>query len=209
MDGGELYLEVGQLRAIILALLATIFIILVLTSANRFAQSRIKPLSQAAGIISGLQADAFIPIPIATPVSMIGALPEIEALADLLSKKHRISAEVTRGVIGTAYGEGKRIGLDPLLIVAVISIESRFNPIAQSDAGAMGLMQIIPQYHKAQIASRSVLDPLTNIRVGAGVLKDYIKSTGTEIAGLQRYNGASEDTTNAYATKVLSEKQRL
>jgi len=48
-----------------------------------------------------------------------------------------------------------------------------------------------------------------NIRLGARVLRDYIKSTGTEVAGLQRYNGSTSDTGNAYATKVLGEKQRL
>ena len=72
-------------------------------------------------------------------------------------------------------------------------------------------MQIIPSYHKDQLGDHpgAVLDPITNIRVGANVLKDYIRRAGDEIAGLQRYNGASDDTTNAYANKVLGEKLRL
>ncbi len=41
------------------------------------------------------------------------------------------------------------------------------------------------------------------------MLKDYITRGGTEIAGLQRYNGATVDATNAYANKVLGEKLRL
>jgi len=71
---------------------------------------------------------------------------------------------------------------------------------------------VIPRFHKEHLdsaASESVLDPHANIRLGARVLKDYIRSGGTEVAGLQRYNGSTGDETNAYAAKVLGEKQRL
>ena len=91
-------------------------------------------------------------------------------------------------------------------------MESRFNPIAQSDGGAQGLMQVIPRYHKDHFEAAhvdSVLDPYANIRLGARVLKEYIRRGGTEVAGLQLYNGSAADATNAYATKVLGEKQRL
>jgi len=140
------------------------------------------------------------------------ARPEIEALATSLAKRYRVSTDATRGLVATAYREGRRIGLDPLLIIAVIAVESRFNPIAESDMGAQGLMQVIPRFHKEHLEggeAASVLDPHANIRLGARVLKDYIKSGGTEVAGLQRYNGSSGDASNAYAAKVLGEKQRL
>jgi len=138
--------------------------------------------------------------------------PEIDALAASLAKRYRVSIEATRSLIATAYGEGRRIGLDPLLIIAVIAVESRFNPIAESAMGAQGLMQVIPRFHKKHLegaATDSVLEPHANIRLGARVLKDYIKSGGTEVAGLQRYNGSTGDESNAYAAKVLGEKQRL
>jgi soluble lytic murein transglycosylase-like protein len=136
---------------------------------------------------------------------------EIDALAASLAKRYRVSIEATRSVVATAYREGSRIGLDPLLIVAVIAVESRFNPIAESEMGAQGLMQVIPRFHRENLesAADSMLDPHANIRLGARVLKDYIRSGGTEIAGLQRYNGASGDESNTYAAKVLGEKQRL
>jgi len=137
--------------------------------------------------------------------------PDVENLSSVVARRYRVSRDATRSLVGAAYRAGRRSGVDPLLVVAVIAVESRFNPIAQSDGGAMGLMQIIPRYHanKLDDKSGSVLDPETNIELGVTVLKDYIKRGGTEIAGLQLYNGALGDPENGYATRVLAEKQRL
>jgi soluble lytic murein transglycosylase-like protein len=136
---------------------------------------------------------------------------EIENLSGIVARRYRVSLEATRSVVGAAYRAGSRSGVDPLLIVAVIAVESRFNPIAQSVGGAMGLMQVIPHYHADKFDAKlgSVLDPETNIQLGATVLKDSIKRGGTEIAGLQLYNGSFGDPANGYATRVLAEKQRL
>jgi len=138
--------------------------------------------------------------------------PEIEAVANAVARRYRISQEATREHVGTAYREGKAIGVDPLLIIAVMAVESRFNPIAQSDGGAIGLMQVIPRFHTDKFnAARgeSVLDPRINIQLGARVLKEYIRRGGTDVAGLQLYNGASADASNVYANKVLGERQRI
>ncbi|HWZ74195.1 MAG TPA: transglycosylase SLT domain-containing protein [Casimicrobiaceae bacterium] len=136
----------------------------------------------------------------------------IETLARVVGIKYRISHDITREFVGTAYLEAKRNRLDPLLIVAVMAVESGFNPAAQSDGGAIGLMQVIPRYHPDKFSAargESVRDPSTNIRVGSQALKEYIVRGGTEAAGLQLYNGAAGDTSNAYATKVAAERQRL
>ena len=105
------------------------------------------------------------------------------------------------------------MGLDPLLVLAVISIESRFNPIAESAMGAKGLMQIIPKYHRAKLdalgGEDSVLDPESNIMVGTRILQEYVHRTGTLEAGLQFYNGAFWDGSAQYAQKVLAERDRL
>jgi len=198
------------MRAIVLALLATLCIALVATSALRVDRLL---AATTPHLPSDLPAGRHDSQPsLAPPSAAREVRPEIEALATSVAKRYRISAEATRGLVATAYGEGKRIGLDPLLIVAVIAVESRFNPIAESDGGAQGLMQVIPGYHKDHLAAAgidSVLDPNANIRLGARILKEYIRRGGTEIAGLQLYNGSSDDATNAYAVKVLGEKQRL
>jgi soluble lytic murein transglycosylase-like protein len=138
--------------------------------------------------------------------------PGIEAVANAIARKYRVSEEATRDFVHHAYREGARYGVDPLLIVAVMAVESRFNPVAQSDGGAMGLMQVIPRFHAEKFDAsnqETVLDPRTNIHVGVKILKEYIGRGGNEPAGLQLYNGAPDDPSLAYATRVLGEKRLL
>jgi len=72
-------------------------------------------------------------------------------------------------------------------------------------------MQVIPRFHMDKFLpeEESALTPHTNIRIGALVLKEYIRRAGGLVEGLQLYNGAAFDETTAYANKVLGEKQRL
>ena len=116
-------------------------------------------------------------------------------------------------MVGAAHRAAREVGLDPLLVLAVISVESRFNPIAESVMGAKGLMQIIPKYHRAKLdalgGEEAVLDPESNILLGARILQEYIYRTGTVEGGLQFYNGAFWDGSAQYALKVMAERERL
>jgi soluble lytic murein transglycosylase-like protein len=135
------------------------------------------------------------------------------ALSEFVANRYRVSQDVAFDLVSLAHRVGEHHQLDPLLIIAVIAIESRFNPIAESVAGAKGLMQIIPKYHTDKLEAfggeRAVFDPATNIRVGAQILKEYIRITGNLGIALQMYAGALSDTEDQYTHKVLSEKQRL
>jgi soluble lytic murein transglycosylase-like protein len=209
--GHELHLELGRTRAMILALLATLCVAVVAPTALRADRLWAATFTQPIADLPIGQADISAVVPARLSVTRDPG-PEIDALATLVAKRYRIANETTRGLVAAAYREGRRVGLDPLLIVAVIAVESRFNPIAESDAGAQGLMQVIPGYHKEQMEAAGVdsaLDPHDNIRLGAQILKEYIRRGGTEVAGLQIYNGATADASNAYAVKVLGERQRL
>jgi len=139
--------------------------------------------------------------------------PHHQVLASYLARRYRIATDATADLVSEAYAVGRAVGLDPLLILAVISVESRFNPIAESDKGAKGLMQVIPKWHYEKLAEHggadAVLDPRTNMLVGAQILKEYIVRAGTLEAGLQMYNGASDDPSQGYAQKVIAERQRL
>jgi hypothetical protein len=134
-------------------------------------------------------------------------------LAAYLSRRYRIAPDVTEVFVGAAQEAGREVGLDPLLILAVMAVESRFNPVAESLVGAKGLMQVVPRHHLDKLmehgGAEAVLDPATNIALGARILKEYIRRTGSLEAGLQFYNGALADPTSQYAQKVLAEKERL
>jgi soluble lytic murein transglycosylase-like protein len=116
-------------------------------------------------------------------------------------------------MVAAAHRAAHEVGLDPLLVLAVISIESRFNPIAESVMGAKGLMQIIPKYHLDKLRAAGgedvVFDPESNIHIGARILQEYVHRTGTLEAGLQFYNGAWRDNSAQYAHKVMAERARL
>ncbi|MGQ0750808.1 MAG: transglycosylase SLT domain-containing protein [Betaproteobacteria bacterium] len=135
------------------------------------------------------------------------------AIAQFLAQRYRVSQDATFDLVSFAHAAGYQMGLDPLLIIAVIAVESRFNPIAESVAGAKGLMQVIPKYHPEKLqphgGEQAVFDPQTNIFVGAQILKEYLTRTGSLTTALQMYAGAASDLEDAYSLKVMSEKQRL
>lgn len=135
------------------------------------------------------------------------------ALASFLAKRYRVSQDVTLEFVQIAHAEAKQVNLDPLLIMAVIAVESRYNPIAESGVGAKGLMQIIPKYHGDKLAEfggeKAVFDPESNIRVGARILREYLGRTGNLGIALQMYAGALDDANDTYTNRVMSEKQRL
>lgn len=148
-----------------------------------------------------------------TPASVHAEESRYQALAEFLARKYRVSEQVIFNLVGMAHNTGRQIGIDPLLIIAVMAVESRFNPIAESIAGAKGLMQVIPKYHGDKLKSyggeESVFDPQTNILVGSQILKEYIARTGNLNSALQMYAGALNDAEDIYTNKVMTEKQRL
>ena len=135
------------------------------------------------------------------------------ALVEHLARRYDVAAGPARRIVETAYRAARWTGLDPILVLAVIAVESSFDPIAESAAGARGLMQIIPKYHRKKLAAhggeRALLDPVSNILVGTEILRDYVRRTGSLQAGLQYYNGASRDASARYTRKVMAERRRL
>jgi soluble lytic murein transglycosylase-like protein len=135
------------------------------------------------------------------------------ALSGFVANRYRVSQDVAYDLVRVAHRAGNELQLDPLLIIAVIAVESRFNPIAESVAGAKGLMQIIPKYHFDKLdqfgGEKAVYDPAANIQVGAQILKEYLRLTGNLGSALQMYAGALGDTEDQYTRKVLNEKNRL
>lgn len=144
-----------------------------------------------------------------TPVKLS---PDLQRVKAYVAKRYQVSAVALEPLLAAAQQTGRSVGVDPLLLVAVMAIESRFNPFAESPMGAQGLMQVIPRWHPDKVdvkADRSAMfDPNTNIRVGALVLKEYIQTTGSVERALQQYNGSS-DPAAPYASKVMAVKAQL
>jgi len=136
------------------------------------------------------------------------------AVAYWLSKKYRVAAEPLSVLVSEAYSLGKRTKLDPTLILAIMAVESSFNPFAQSHVGAQGLMQVMTRVHvdkyESAGGSLTAFDPVTNMRVGVKVLQECIARAGSLEAGLRYYVGAANlDSDGGYAAKVLAEHERL
>ncbi|HWI98079.1 MAG TPA: transglycosylase SLT domain-containing protein [Burkholderiales bacterium] len=138
---------------------------------------------------------------------------EQQALAEFIAKRWRIAETAATSFVSIAYRAGKRYSVDPVLILSVVAIESRFNPVAESVVGAKGLMQIIPKYHLDKLldhgGEEALLDPEVNIHVGAQILHEYYRRLQDQEAALQRYAGAFDEPTSRYAAKVFEERMRL
>jgi hypothetical protein len=149
--------------------------------------------------------------PVAEPVEVLS--PKMRGALDYVSRRYRVSGEALEAIFVTAESAAREFRLDPLLIVAVIAIESRFNPFSESVLGAQGLMQVMPRVHQDKLPEGadelSMFDPVTNVRVGSRVLRDSIRRHGGVAPGLQQFGGASDDPEQRYAAKVLAEKARL
>ncbi len=135
------------------------------------------------------------------------------ALAYWLSRKYRVAPEPLSVLVTEAYEIGQRNRQDPTLILAVMAVESGFNPFAQSPVGAQGLMQVMTRVHSDKYESFggkfAAFDPVTNLRVGASVLQECIKRAGTLEGGLRYYVGATGIDDGGYADKVMAERARL
>ena len=139
--------------------------------------------------------------------------PKMRAALEFVSRKYHVSSEALQPVFIAAQQSARETGIDPLLIISVISIESRFNPYAESVVGAQGLMQVMPRFHQDKIpagmSSTALFDPEVNVSVGAQILRESIHREGGLIAGLQQFAGASDDPELDYANKVIAEKQQI
>ncbi|RZJ84617.1 MAG: hypothetical protein EOO64_03320 [Massilia sp.] len=131
-----------------------------------------------------------------------------------LSKRYRVASDAANMLVSTAYMTAHEVKLDPLLILAVMAIESGLNPFAESPVGAKGLMQVMAKVHHDKFekvgGQEAALNPVANIKVGALILKDYVKRTGSVEGGLKTYVGAADmESDSGYGAKVLAEYKRL
>lgn len=150
----------------------------------------------------------------ATAINVLDLTEDQATIAYWLSKKYKVAPEPLGALVVEAYAQGERYQLDPKLIMAVMAIESRFNPFAQSAVGAQGLMQVMTKVHQDKYESFgggfAAFDPASNLQVGARILKDCVSRFGGIQPGLQCYVGAANlPSDGGYSAKVLAEYERL
>ena len=131
------------------------------------------------------------------------------AVAHWLARRYRVAPEPVSRLVQEAWSVGPRVGVDPTLILAIVAIESSFNPFAQSPVGAQGLMQVMTRVHDEKYQRfggiLAAFDPVTNLRVGVQVLKECIVRAGSVEAGLRQYVGAGNQADDSgYASRVLA-----
>jgi hypothetical protein len=128
------------------------------------------------------------------------------------------TADVQSLLQATPYGEiisamSEAHGVDPLLVRALIQVESKYNPRARSSRGAMGLMQLMPQTAR-EYKVRNPYDPRANIEAGIKKLKTLIDKWGVALAlaaynagegAVMRFNGVPPyRETRSYVSRILS-----
>ena len=117
-------------------------------------------------------------------------------------------------------GCAARYGLDPLLVQAVVAVESNYDPRAVSRRGAMGLMQLTPDTAE-ELGIRNPFDPSTNIEGGMHYLRSLLyrhkarlplalASYNAGPAKVKRYKGVPPYAeTQDYVRKVTAQFQKL
>lgn len=205
-----------QLSLLIVALILAVGVVDVFAGNSKRSTHESVPflsaLPEEVAAVQEVEAEAVKVIEVAAPVKET-LTPRMRAVLDHVTQRYRVSPEALGPIFEAAQLIGRERSLDPLIIVAIIGIESGFNPFAQSSKGAQGLMQVIPRFHQNKVPDGAgklpLFDPVTNVQIGAHVLQEAILLRGGLMAGLQQFGGAVDDEEQAYAAKVLAEKQRL
>ena len=134
-------------------------------------------------------------------------------VAKWIARKYRVSNEAVREIVEISFSAGDKFEVDPYVVIAIIAIESSFNPLAESGAGALGLMQVMPLIHRKKFEKyggfEKSLDVKVNIYVGTEILKNFYLRYGNYQRALLAYVGVSQNSNSSYPKKVLRLRDRL
>ncbi len=151
--------------------------------------------------------------PLALDSRLLDSSQNQAKIASLMAEKYKVDVNTLKSYISHAVIVGKEVSIDPILIIAVMAIESNFKATVQSPVGAQGLMQVMTSVHANKFIPyggvEAAFKPEANIRVGAYILKYYIAQAGSLSGGLRYYVGGAHTGDGGYATKVLNERNFL
>lgn len=143
----------------------------------------------------------------ASDATLEPGLPALSDITAMLRAQFRVAPMESMKIARAVLNEAERHGISPVLLLAVMSVESSFDRHAVSNAGARGLMQVLPAAHPQLIADTTDLsDPAINVRIGTTILRGYLDESGGDLdAALLRYSGGGR----GYARRVVLRMQRL
>ena len=173
------------------------------------AQMQVKSISHLADRIPTSKID-----PQALDSNLMSSIQNQRAVADFFEQKYKLDRAKIEEYVSNTILIAKEVNIDPVLLLAVISVESNFNPNTKSHAGAEGLMQVMTSVHKDKYAlyggTTEAVKPEVNIRIGAYILKYLIATAGSLRNGLKYYVGAANaENDGGYADKVMAERNRI
>ena len=116
-----------------------------------------------------------------------------------LTQKFGLAKEKAAKISDAVQSAASKYSLPPALLLAIISIESRFKEKAKGANGATGLMQVVPSAHRGLLRNvKDLTEPTANIEAGSAILYGYMRSANGDMnAALKSYGGSQ-----AYAQKV-------
>lgn len=122
-----------------------------------------------------------------------------ERMSAYLTHKFGLAKDKAQKISDAVQSAASKYSLPPALLLAIISIESRFKEKAKGPNGATGLMQVLPQAHRGLLRNvKDLTEPTANIEVGSAILYGYMRSANGDLnAALKNYGGSK-----AYAQKV-------
>ncbi len=107
---------------------------------------------------------------------------------------NKVAARDIVRMVNAVFKEATRHSLDPFLLVSLVGIESRYQARAASKAGARGLMQVIPRWHRDKIKGRDIMNIETNIEVGSQILADCLDNNNGNLKKASRcYSGNAKN----------------
>lgn len=113
--------------------------------------------------------------------------------------KNKVAPSEIVRIVNAVFREAQRYSLDPFLIFSLIKAESTYRSNARSSYGAVGLMQVVPRFHRDKLRGRNPANIETNIEVGTKVLVDCLdRYNGGLRPALRCYSGGARN----YATKL-------
>jgi soluble lytic murein transglycosylase-like protein len=140
---------------------------------------------------------------------------KINKLTNYISINYKVPETEAKEIVSSTYQQSIEKGVDPLLVLSLIEVESAFNKNVRSKYGAVGLTQVMPKSHPEEVAqskniSKNISDVKANIFVGVNVLKKYLMlQKGNVVLALQAYNGSLKDKKTKYYKKIEAKRENL